>query len=148
MNKFLKGLLIVLGLIVIIAISLLTRPNRLSEPEKTLVAKIEKIEYFRDKAEAMAVSLPLVSDSIVKNYSNNIHANLIDLNRTWIVFVNTEKNFKEYTVTVDELNKSLETLLIKYETEKMLRILQHSIKDLNRESGSEKENFDNNTLMI
>jgi len=150
MNKTLKTIIIVGIVATIIIIAFFTRPLRTTKPEKILENKIESIENFRDEAEAMSVSLPLLNDSIVKVYSDSILLILTDLNKTWIRYMQNQEEYAKYTPIIGELNKSLETLLIKYDIEKSLRAFRQDVLKKMRDGmkNSQKERSRKNQYVI
>jgi len=133
MNKLLKSILIASGIVIIIVLAIVFYPFRISQTEKNFTKKIENIKSFRDEATAMSLSLPLLTDTIIKVYSDSLLITLIDLNKSWVIFIRTCEEYNEYTSTIKTLNESLELLRIQYEMEKELRIFKNTIK--------EKENF-------
>ncbi len=105
--------------------------------------KIETCEDYRDKAKALALSMPLLPDTIVNSVADSLLITLVDLNMGWIIFVLTEDDFEDLTDDIDELNKSLESVRRDYEMTKSMRSLNKDIKELKDFQNKMNKNFVN-----
>jgi len=120
----------ILGFIIFIifGIGYFTHPFSPTAAEQKLDDKIESAEAFRDEARALALSMPLLPDTIVNSVADSLLVTLVTLNRDWVIFVLTEEGFEKYTDDIEELNRSLESIRMDYELTKTLRSLRKSIK--------------------
>ena len=120
----------ILGFIIFIifGIGYFTHPFSPTAAEQKLDDKIESAEAFRDEARALALSMPLLPDTIVNSVADSLLVTLVTLNRDWVIFVLTEEGFEKYTDDIEELNRSLESIRMDYEITKTFRNLRKSIK--------------------
>lgn len=130
MNKIFRTSLIIFGIGVIIFLSLITRPIKIPQTEKIFVEKIEHTKDFYLEAEAMSLSLPILSDTIIKVYADSLRITLIELNKNWVIFVQTTNNYDEYVTKIRTLNTNIELLRMKYELEKSIRIFRRTKEKL------------------
>ena len=121
-------------------VGMITHPITKSQPHTKLLDKIESAEAFRDEARALALSMPLLPDTIVNSVADSLLVTLVTLNRDWVIFVLTEEGFEKYTDNIEELNKSLESIRMDYEQTKMMRSLSKSIRELKKFNNNLKNN--------
>ena len=117
-------------IVIAMFVGMVTQPFSKTQPHTELLAKIESAESFRDEAKALALSMPLLPDTLIISVADSLLATLVTLNRDWVIFVLTEEGFEDYTDDIEELNKSLESIRMDYEIAKTLRKMDKRIKDL------------------
>jgi len=133
---------ITLSIVVIVLVffvGMITHPITKSQSHTKLLAKIESAEAFRDEARALALSMPLLPDTIVNSVADSLLITLVTLNRDWVIFVLTEEGFEKYIDGIEELNKSLESVRMDYEQTKMMRSLSKSIRELKKLNNNLKD---------
>lgn len=120
--------------IVVIVIALflgvITHPFTKSQSQKELLTEIESAENYYNKARALALSMPLLPDTIVNIIADSLLVTLVTLNNEWVIFVLTEKGFEKYINGIEELNGSLAAVRMNYEHTKIIRSLTKSTNEL------------------
>ena len=116
----------------------------ISEEREALENKMEAAESLYNKAKALSLSMPLLSDSIVFTVADNLLVTLLDLNYTWVIFVSTQDNFEHFTSEVEDLNNDLDKLRLEYEVVKIFRGMKNQLKEnqkQQREWGHGRKNY-------
>jgi len=117
-------------ILVIFGLGYRTHPFTKPQPQKVFESKIEAAEDYYQEAKALSLSMPLLNDSVVNLIADSLIVTLIELNRTWVIFVRTQNGFEEYTEDIETLNKNLENIRLRYEFERGMRILIRDLKKI------------------
>ena len=104
----------------------LTKPN----PQRVFENQIEDAKMYYEEAKALSLSMPLLNDSAVSSIGDSLMITLIDLNRSWVIFVKTQKDFKHYTNDIQTMNTNLESLRVKYEFERGMRHIMRGLQNI------------------
>ena len=104
----------------------------ISKERKALESKIESAGAYRDVARALALSMPLLPDTIVNSIADSLLITIVTLNNDWVIFVLTEEGFECYTEEIEKLNKSIESVRMDFEVTKAMRNLQRSIRRMEK----------------
>ena len=105
----------------------------IGKERQALENKIENAESFYDEAKALSLSMPLLSDSVVFTVADSLMITIIDLNRTWVIFVSTQEGFETYTPEVENLNNDIDELRLEYEVAKVFRGIMNLHKESQRQ---------------
>jgi len=129
LNKYEIG---IIGFIILIffGIGYRVQPFAPMKAKVELEAKISDAEDYYEEAKALSLSMPLLNDSAVSSIGDSLMITLIDLNRSWVIFVKTQKDFKHYTNDIQTMNTNLESLRVKYEFERGMRHIMRGLQNI------------------
>jgi len=129
LNKYEIGIIAFI-IFIMFGIGYRTQPFAPAKAKIELEEKIEAAEDYYEEAKALALSMPLLNDSAVGLIADSLMITLIDLNRTWVIFVKTQDEFKHYTEDIETLNTNLEMIRMRYEMEKGIRDVIRGLRNL------------------
>jgi len=107
--------------------------------QQELEAKIQETEIYYEKAKALSISMPLLSDSIIYSYADGLLMATVSLNKDWVRYVATQDDFKRYTEEIEELTRDLDVLRIEYEMIRTLRGIQRNLEQIQPRQWNDKK---------
>ena len=106
-------------------IKAITQPKH----QQIIENRIDDAETYYDKAKALSISMPLLSDSIIYNYADGLYKEIVDLNEFWVRYVATYKDFNKYTDEIEGLSNKMDSIRVQYELARAFREMRKQLQE-------------------